>query len=153
VVRDGAYAVREKWSHSYPPTQQIVHVGSGPREMDVKTEDDAHPEYVVDEYLVITQGPEMHTPGALGPEPGGGTVESREPGRTGERGWTERAGLSRYREKDDGAAKSDDIPAAEGSPVQPATHDPATKDPQAKDEKDRPKDDKPKKKKKKKKPG
>jgi len=148
VVRDGAYAAREKWSDNYPPTQQIVNVGSGPRELESKAEDDNHPEYVVDEYLVITQGPEIRTPGVAAPEPGGGTVESREPGRTGERGWTERAGLTRYRAKEEGA-KPDDVPAAEGTPVHAASHetaaDPEGKgatDPKAKDEKDRPKDEK-----------
>lgn len=149
VVRDGAYAVRERWSDSYPPTQQIVSVGSGPRELESKAVDDNHPEYVVDEYLVITQGPEIRTPGVLAPEAGGGTVESREPGRTGAHGWTERAGLTRYRAKDDGGARSDDIPAAEGTPVHAASHETAAdpegkgaKDPTAKAEKDPPKDDK-----------
>ncbi len=86
VVRDGAYAVREKWSDAYPPTTQIIHVGTGPKDDDKKAQDDAHPEYVVDEYLVVTQGPEIHTPGTADAEPGGGTVESREPGKTGEHG-------------------------------------------------------------------
>ncbi|MCC6551887.1 MAG: VanW family protein [Polyangiaceae bacterium] len=141
VVRDGAYAVREKWSDSYPPTQQIIHVGTGPRDLESKAEDDSHPEYVVDEYLVITQGPDIRSPGATGPEPGGGTVESREPGRTGTRGWTERAGLTRYSAKDSGAARPDDVPAAEGSPVHTASHDPAEPEgKRAKDEKDKPKD-------------
>lgn len=94
LVRDGAYGVREKWSDSYPPTTQIVHVGTGPRDLEIKMAEDSHPEYIADEYLVVTQGPDIRTPGVTGPEPGGGTVESREPGITGERGWTERAGFS-----------------------------------------------------------
>ena len=96
LVRDGAYAVREKWSDTYPPTTQIVHVGTGPKDEDYKAHDDPHPEYVVDQYLVVTQGPDVHTPGAVGDEPGGGMVETREPGKTGEFGWTERAGLSHF---------------------------------------------------------
>jgi vancomycin resistance protein YoaR len=115
VVRDGAYAVRYKWSDTYPPTTQIINVGTGPRELESKAVDDNHPEYVVDEYLVITQGPDIRTPGVKDPEPGGGTIESREPGRTGERGWTERAGFSRYQPKDGAeTVKSDDVAPAEG---------------------------------------
>jgi hypothetical protein len=113
VVRDGAYAVRDKWSDTYPPTTQIIHVGTGPSDPDAKPADDTHPEYVVDEYLVVTQGPDIHTPGAAGPEAGGGTVESREPGKTGERGWTEKAGFAKYHSKDDG--KTDET-QAEGAP-------------------------------------
>jgi vancomycin resistance protein YoaR len=104
VVREGAYAVREKWSDSYPPTTQIINVGTGPRDMEVKAADDPHPEYVADEYLVVTQGPDIRTPGATGPEPGGGTVESREPGLTGNRGWTEQAGFGSFRAKDERSA-------------------------------------------------
>ncbi|AUX26057.1 hypothetical protein SOCEGT47_066100 [Sorangium cellulosum] len=132
VVRDGAYAVREKWSDSYPPTTQIIHVGSGPRDLQVKATDDNHPEYLADEYLVVTQGPDIRTPGATGPEPGGGTVESREPGFTGVRGWTERAGIGTYREKGkDGAegegsrARGEDAPPAEGTALMQSAREPA----------------------------
>jgi vancomycin resistance protein YoaR len=149
VVRDGAYAVREKWSDAYPPTTQIIHVGTGPKDDDdKKAQGDAHPEYVVDEYLVVTQGPEIHTPGASGPEPGGGTVESREPGKTGEHGWTEASGLSRFHAKDD-ASPPDDT-AAEGARTASlrTDKDGAPKDGTSKDDADKPR----KKKKKKKKP-
>ncbi|MFO0762207.1 MAG: VanW family protein [Byssovorax sp.] len=112
VVRDGAYAVRERWSDNYPPTTQIIHVGTGPADSSVKAQDDAHPEYVVDEYLVVTQGPEIHTPGVAGPEPGGGTTESREPGKTGDYGWTEKAGLAKTKARDSG---SPDETLAEGA--------------------------------------
>jgi hypothetical protein len=116
VVRDGAYARREKWSDSYPPTMQIIHVGSGPSDAESRAADDNHPEYVVDEYLVVTQGPDIRTPGTSGPEPGGGTVESREPGRTGERGWTEKAGFSRYQSSDEpGSEQVDGVAPAEGT--------------------------------------
>lgn len=137
VVRDGAYALREKWSDSYPPTTQIVHVGTGPKDENAKVQDDQHPEYVVDEYLVVTQGPDIRSPTASGPEPGGGTVEAREPGKTGEHGWTEKHGLTRFKSKDE--PRSDE-PQAEGVR-------------QASAKSDTPKDegDKPKKKKKKKK--
>lgn len=131
VVRDGAYAVREKWSDNYPPTTQIIHVGTGPRDLQVKVTDDNHPEYVADEYLVVTQGPDIRTPGVTGPEPGGGTVESREPGFTGVRGWTERAGFGTYREKGEGGAKGEgsrargeDAPPAEGTVLMQAAREP-----------------------------
>jgi len=143
VVRDGAYAVREKWSDAYPPTTQIIHVGSGPKDDDFKAADDPHPEYVVDEYLVVTQGPEIRTPGVAAAEPGGGTTESREPGKTGEHGWTEKTGMTRFHARD-GEAKSDD-PQAEGVRVASVKSE---KDPSTKDDGDKPK----KKKKKKKKP-
>ncbi|WP_437295197.1 VanW family protein [Sorangium sp. So ce426] len=140
VVRDGAYAVREKWSDSYPPTAQIVHVGSGPRDPEAKTADDNHPEYVADEYLVVTQGPDVRTPGVTGPEPGGGTVESREPGLTGERGWTERAGFGTFRAKGEeraegegGRARGEDAPPAEGITV---AHAPGAAAPEARGQRD-----------------
>ena len=66
VVRDGAYALREKWSDAYPPTTQIIHVGTGPKDDNYKASDDPHPEYLVDEYLVVTQGPDLHSPGVAG---------------------------------------------------------------------------------------
>src|SRR5262249_49191467 len=44
VVRDGAYATRTKWSDPYPPTAQIVNVGTGPKDLESTAEDDAHPE-------------------------------------------------------------------------------------------------------------
>jgi len=138
VVRDGAYATREKWSDSYPPTTQIIHVGSGPKDDSYKPVEDTHPEYVVDEYLVVTQGPDIHTPGTSGPEPGGGTTEAREPGKSGEYGWTERSGMTRFHSKDE--PKPDESQAEGARTVTVAS-------------KDSPKDDgdKPKKKKKKKK--
>ena len=126
VVRDGAYAVRTKWSDSYPPTSQIVNVGTGPKDPDAKVVDDAHPEYVVDEYLVVTQGPDTRTPGVTGPAPGAARVESREPGKTGVYGWTEKLGFAKTRPKEgDAAAKADEVAPAEGeaSGVKAASHE------------------------------
>ena len=144
VVRDGAYAVREKWHDTYPPTMQIIHVGTGPADPTFVGKDDGHPEYVVDEYLTETQGPDIHTPGAAGPEPGGGVVTNREPGKTGTHGWTERAGLTKYKSKDE--PSGDDARQAEGNPVKQAS----VRDEKDKPKKDKPKPDKPKKKSKKK---
>ena len=96
IVRDGAHAVRERWNDVYPPTQQIVRVGTGQgaREL-AKVEDDPHPEYVADELLVLTQGPDVEST-AVG-EGGGGHYEYREPGRFGDYGWTEKAGMPFWR--------------------------------------------------------
>ncbi|MDI1476830.1 VanW family protein [Polyangium sp. y55x31] len=142
VVRDGAHALRYKWSDQYPPTAQIINVGTGPKELDVKAKDDEHPEYVVDEYLVLTQGPDIRTPGATEPEPAGGMIESREPGRTGERDPYEKLGLPHYRSK----SAAEAAPEGEAPVTQPASAEP--KD-EGKGKK--PEDDKGKKKKRKKK--
>jgi vancomycin resistance protein YoaR len=85
ITRQGRFAVRERWSDTYPPTTQIVRVGTGDAGQ-AKAEPDAHPEYVADEYLVLMQGPDVD---------GKGMVEVREAGRSGEYGWTEREGFSR----------------------------------------------------------
>jgi vancomycin resistance protein YoaR len=93
IVRDGAIAVREHSSDTYPPTAQVVHVGTGgaPGVSGAgRPIEDEHPEYVVDEYLTITQGPgvghvasdELRGTQSVGME------ESRFPGKTSVRGWT-----------------------------------------------------------------
>ncbi len=81
VVRDGANAVREKTMDTYPPTQQIVRVGTGLDVDGSKPVSDDHPEYVVDEYLTVTQG----APKAGDPV---GMEEVRVAGKTGTKGWT-----------------------------------------------------------------
>ncbi|HVY26740.1 MAG TPA: VanW family protein [Polyangiaceae bacterium] len=92
ITREGAHAVRERWDDTYPPTSQIVRVGTGDMPKDsVKAEDDKHPEYLADELLVVTQGAD-DTDDESGTR--GSTMrESREPGRFGEKGWTEAAGM------------------------------------------------------------
>lgn len=111
VVRDGAYAERTKWGEKYPPTNQIVAVGTGPDDMKPRLVEDNHPEYTVDEVLVMTQGPGIRTPGAPTDERGGGMIEQRTPGKTGEEGWIEKLGLAKTRITTDG-----DGPAADGPP-------------------------------------
>ncbi len=86
LVRDGAYGERTKWTEKYPPTTQIVAVGKGPEDLEPKLKEDAHPEYIVDEYLVVTQGPGVKD---------GGMSEARTPGRTGDAGWIERMGFQK----------------------------------------------------------
>jgi vancomycin resistance protein YoaR len=90
IVRDGPFAVREHHQDYYPPTTQIWRVGSGPREDPAfEAKDDEHPEYVADQFLLISQGPDVKGRG------GSDMVESRVPGRTGEYGWTVREGFAK----------------------------------------------------------
>jgi vancomycin resistance protein YoaR len=103
IVRDGTHAVRERWDDVYPPTTQIVRVGVGEVARDQKAvADDAHAEYTADELLVTTQGPDT-SDGTDEASPGGPSLEgasrddtmweSRDPGRFGKPGWTEKAGM------------------------------------------------------------
>ncbi len=108
IVRDGPFAVREQSTDVYPPTTQIIRVGTGdvPKDSFEDTSDN-HPEYVADEYLVVTQGPGIitHTDND---DPAGGMVEQRTPGFTGVRGWTEKMGYPYWRGGDDSAKGDDD---------------------------------------------
>ena len=89
IVREGPHAVRQRFDDVYPPTTQIIRVGTGdPSRDDTKAKDDPHPEYVADELLIMTQGPTILDDAG---EPK--TLEDREPGKTGQRGWTEEAGM------------------------------------------------------------
>src|SRR4030095_6739675 len=59
VVREGAFAVRERWNDSSPPTSQIIRVGTSEGGDAEGAEDDPHAEYVADDYLVLLQGPDV----------------------------------------------------------------------------------------------
>lgn len=92
IVREGAHAMRQRWDDVYPPTQQIIRIGSGEMSQDsVKAEDVKQPEYLADELLIMTQGadPDNETDAAQ--------WETREPGKTGVAGWTEAAGMPFFR--------------------------------------------------------
>jgi VanW like protein/G5 domain len=89
VVRDGQHATREKRDVTYPPTQQIVLVGTAKATSPKAPKDSAQPEYVADELLVVTVLPNGHE------EPK--TLEKREPGPYGEPGWTQKLGMPYYR--------------------------------------------------------
>jgi vancomycin resistance protein YoaR len=93
IARDGAFAVRERWSDTYPPTNQIIRVGTGTDKDLATPEDDQHAEYTADEYLTVTQGPDIRS---AKNEAGGGMSETRDPGKTGEIGWTQKAGMSHW---------------------------------------------------------
>lgn len=90
IVRDGAHALRERWNDVYPPTSQIIRVGTGPVPKELpKPEHDPHPEYVADELLVATQGPAAEGESEERPTESQGTLrEWREPGKYGQAGWT-----------------------------------------------------------------
>ncbi len=97
IVRDGDFAVRERWNDTYPPTQQIVRVGTGDMPKNsVVAEDDAHAEYVADELLVVTEGPDLPPSKEHSGDP---VLEDREPGRFGDYGWMEKAGMPVWKPK------------------------------------------------------
>ncbi|MDP3277603.1 MAG: VanW family protein [Deltaproteobacteria bacterium] len=83
IVRDGDQAVRERWEDTYPPTVEIVHVGTGGGSGGTPNPDD-HPEYTADQYMATVQSP-------------GETrmQEVRRPGMTGVAGWMVAQGFSR----------------------------------------------------------
>lgn len=99
ILRDGDHAVRERWPDAYPPTTQIVRVGTGTMpKTSVKAQDDPHPEYVADELLVMTQGPDTLAPKD---HPGDRMLEDREPGRFGGAAWMAKAGMPVWKPKPD----------------------------------------------------
>lgn len=89
ILRDGPFAVREHHQDYYPPTTQIWRVGTGPEDPKFEANDDEHPEYVADQYDLMTQGPDIHGPHDSD------MVEVRVPGKTGEYGWTVREGFAK----------------------------------------------------------
>ncbi len=97
ILREGPHAVRQRFDDVYPPTTQIVRVGTAdiPRDS-VRARDDPHPEYIADEVLIMTQGPTI-TDEAGQPR----TLEDREPGETGTRGWTKEAGMPLWEGSED----------------------------------------------------
>jgi vancomycin resistance protein YoaR len=99
LVREGLHATRERWDDVYPPTTQIVRLGTGESvDTTKKPEDDPHPEYLADELLIVTQGPDDDA-GAGAGERGGVTIENREPGKFGEPGWTKNLGMPFWENK------------------------------------------------------
>ncbi len=94
IVRQGPHAARERWDDVYPPTAQIVRVGTAdlPRDK-VTLEDDPHSEYLADELLVVTQGADSGDDDERLDDRASVTRESREPGKYGLARWTEAAGM------------------------------------------------------------
>jgi vancomycin resistance protein YoaR len=111
IVREGAHAVRERWDDVYPPTTQIVLVGTADMPADrAKTKDDPHPEYVADELLIMTQGADAEEDDPARRD--SITRESREPGRFGAPGWTEDMGMPFWKSSDERSAGEESAPAA-----------------------------------------
>jgi vancomycin resistance protein YoaR len=101
IVRDGAHAVRERWTDKYPPSAQIIRIGTGSMARDsVEIHNDLHPEYVADELLVLTQGSEREQGATQDATAGRETTEWREPGKTGEPGWTRKARMPQWESSD-----------------------------------------------------
>jgi len=86
VVRRGSHTVREKWRDVYPPTHQVIALGTGPVAPKTARPGDAAPEFLADELLVLTQRR------AAGTDPGE-FAENRVQGKYGEAGWTRAAGM------------------------------------------------------------
>jgi vancomycin resistance protein YoaR len=92
VVRDDEHAVRDTWRDTYPPTTQIVLVGTNRDDSDIELHGDQHPEYLADELLVLTKQR------ATDDEPTRYS-ERRDPGRFGKPQWTEQAGMPYFERK------------------------------------------------------
>jgi hypothetical protein len=101
IVRMGPHAVREHWVDKYPPTSQIVRVGTGDaKQSDVEIKEDSHPEYTADELLVLTQGEGLGESATRDAASGRELLEWREPGKTGEPGWTKAAKMPQWESRD-----------------------------------------------------
>ncbi len=94
VTREGSNAVRERWDETYPPTQQIILVGTSSDGKD-KVADDRHPEYLADELLVITKMQDDKDPTRVQ------FREVREKGKYGQAGWTKESGMPVFERQSD----------------------------------------------------
>jgi vancomycin resistance protein YoaR len=89
VVRNDEHGIRDVWHDTYPPTTQVVLVGTG-NDQNVDTpKGDHHPEYLADELLVLTKQR------ATAEEPTRFS-ERREAGRFGVKGWTQALGMPQF---------------------------------------------------------
>ncbi len=90
TIRRGSHTIREKWRDIYPPTNQVIRVGTGDPNLEKKSSVGT-PEYRADEVLILTQRrPEGGKPGEH--------AENREPGKYGTAGWTKEAGMPFWEE-------------------------------------------------------
>jgi vancomycin resistance protein YoaR len=131
VTREGAFALREQWNDTYPPTTQIIRVGTGaslPRDTALPA-DDPHPEYTADEFLVVSQGP-----GVVSARSGKDMVETREAGRTGQAGWTEKAGMKIWDAGRRGDSRGEDDGQGDDAPRKKKDDDDRKKDDRKKDD-------------------
>ncbi|MEO8182936.1 MAG: VanW family protein [Deltaproteobacteria bacterium] len=84
IRRTGAHAVREVVVDHYPPTTQLVRVGSGRKSSSEtgRPPRETPPEYLADELMVLSQPAELEAP----------PVELRRPGRFATPGWARTIG-------------------------------------------------------------
>lgn len=83
IRRSGSHAVRESFVDHYPPTPQLVRMGSGRSAGATgRPQQDPPPEYFADELLVLSQPAELDAP----------LVEQRTPGRFATAGWAKSIG-------------------------------------------------------------
>jgi vancomycin resistance protein YoaR len=84
IRREGSHAVRETVVDHYPPTSQLIRVGTGKKSIGATGRPPAEvpPEYFADELVVLSQQPE---PDAL-------PLEQRTPGRFATAGWARTIG-------------------------------------------------------------
>lgn len=84
IRRSGAHALREVVIDRYPPTPQLIRVGTGSTAPGTagRPSNDPTPEYVADELLVLTQTDELDAP----------LLEQRVAGRFGSAGWAKNIG-------------------------------------------------------------
>lgn len=85
TTRHGSHTVREKWRDVYPPTAQVIRVGTGESSLKIGTSTGA-PEYTADEILILTlKRSEDGNPGKF--------AENREAGKYGQPHWTRELGM------------------------------------------------------------
>jgi vancomycin resistance protein YoaR len=84
IRRSGAHAVREVFVDHYPPTTQLVRVGSGRKTASEtgRPPRETPPEYLADELMVLSQPAELDAP----------PIEQRTPGRFATAGWARTIG-------------------------------------------------------------
>jgi hypothetical protein len=102
IVRRRNHAVRERYDDVYPPTTQIIRVGTGGADRrGSPKQDDPAPEYLADELLVTTQDSSGTATDADEGQDQDGMRQWREPGKYGTRGWTEQAGMPVWQPHDE----------------------------------------------------
>jgi len=86
TIRRGSHTEREKWRDVYPPTPQVIRIGTGESSLK-KRKGVSTPEYRADEVLILTlRRPVAGSPGKF--------AENREAGQFGKREWTKDAGMA-----------------------------------------------------------
>ncbi len=90
TIRRGSHTSRERWRDIYPPTNQVIRVGTGDASLK-KRSSVGTPEYRADELLILTQRRPVGNKA-------GEFAENREKGKYGKAGWTKEAGMPFWEE-------------------------------------------------------